>query len=72
MLRTKQKVVFDVDASCDLCKKCLTELGCPAFVCEAEKEGVSRIRINDALCNGCSVCAQVCKSIKPKRKGEAA
>jgi len=32
MLKKKQKVVFEVDASsCDLCKSCLEELGCPAF-----------------------------------------
>jgi indolepyruvate ferredoxin oxidoreductase, alpha subunit len=67
MLGKKQKVVFEVDASCDLCKKCLEELGCPAFVWEQQAGGASRIRINAALCSGCSVCAQMCKSIKPKR-----
>ncbi|MGD9506641.1 MAG: indolepyruvate ferredoxin oxidoreductase subunit alpha, partial [Syntrophobacteraceae bacterium] len=65
---TKQKVVFEVDASsCDGCKTCLTELGCPAFVCQTEGVGSACISINAALCSGCSVCAQICKSIKPRR-----
>jgi indolepyruvate ferredoxin oxidoreductase alpha subunit len=68
MLKTKQKVVFEVDASsCDGCKTCLTELGCPAFVCQTEGDGSACISINAALCSGCSVCAQICKSIKPRR-----
>jgi len=66
MLRKKQKVVFKVDASCDLCKKCLTELGCPAFVWE-QAPGAECIQINAALCSGCSVCAQMCKSIRPEK-----
>jgi indolepyruvate ferredoxin oxidoreductase alpha subunit len=67
MLRKKQKVVFEVDSSCDLCKKCLEELGCPAFVWEGAGTPGECIQINPALCSGCSVCAQVCKSIKPRR-----
>ena len=67
MLGKKQKVVFEIDASCDLCKKCLEEVGCPAFIWERPSEGESCIRINPALCSGCSVCAQMCKSIRPKR-----
>jgi len=71
MLGKKQKVVFEIDASCDLCKKCLEEVGCPAFVLEQPVAGQSRIRIDAALCSGCSVCAQMCKSIKPKRLEES-
>lgn len=71
MLHKKTKVVFQVDASsCDLCKRCLTELGCPAFVWERSASGQECIRINESLCSGCSVCSQICKSIKPKRVGE--
>lgn len=66
MLRKKQKVVFKVDASCDMCKKCLSELGCPAFVWE-KSANQECIQINAALCSGCSVCAQICKSIRPER-----
>ncbi len=73
MLHKKQKVVFEVDqSSCDLCKRCLAELGCPAFVWEpATAAGEACIRINEALCSGCSVCSQTCKSIKPRRLEEA-
>jgi indolepyruvate ferredoxin oxidoreductase alpha subunit len=66
-LRKKQKIVFKVDASCDLCRRCLDELGCPAFVWEGSTVGKPCVRINEALCSGCSVCAQICDSIKPKR-----
>lgn len=66
MTGKKQKVVFKVDASCDMCKKCLSELGCPAFVWE-QTQSEECIRINAALCSGCSVCAQMCKSIRPEK-----
>jgi len=67
MLGKKQKIVFEVDESCDLCKRCLEELGCPAFLWERPTVGESCIRINPALCSGCSVCSQMCKSIKPRK-----
>jgi indolepyruvate ferredoxin oxidoreductase alpha subunit len=71
MLGKKQKVVFEIDASCDSCGKCVEELGCPAFVLEKPEVGQSGIRINAALCSGCSVCAQMCKSVKPNRLAES-
>jgi indolepyruvate ferredoxin oxidoreductase alpha subunit len=68
----KQRVVYAVDASCDLCRRCLEELACPAFVWD-EAEGASPcIRIDPKLCAGCSVCAQICPSIKPRRLDQAA
>lgn len=67
MLKKKKKVVFKVEDSCDLCKRCLTELGCTAFARRETASGDECIEINEALCNGCSVCAQLCPSIKPKR-----
>jgi indolepyruvate ferredoxin oxidoreductase, alpha subunit len=67
MTGKKQKVVFAVEESCDLCRECLEELGCPAFVWEAEAETSACIRIDAAMCSGCSVCSQICSSIKPKR-----
>ncbi|NTW37673.1 MAG: indolepyruvate ferredoxin oxidoreductase subunit alpha, partial [Syntrophobacteraceae bacterium] len=71
MLKKKQKVVFEVDASsCDLCKSCLEELGCPAFSWEQPVGGKMCIQINKALCSGCSVCSQICKSIRPRRVDE--
>jgi indolepyruvate ferredoxin oxidoreductase, alpha subunit len=71
MLRKKQKVVFEVESSCDLCKSCLEELGCPAFVWERGENVEECVQINPALCSGCSVCAQVCKSIKPRKIDQA-
>lgn len=71
MLGRKVKVVFEIDASCDLCRRCLDEVGCPAFSYEKTAAGDTCIRINKALCSGCSLCAQMCKSIKPKRLDDA-
>lgn len=64
----RQKVVFQVTEECDLCRRCLDELGCPAFIyCpEPGKEGT--IRIDELLCSGCSVCAQICQAVQPKKK----
>ena len=64
----KQKVVFRVTNECDMCRKCLDELGCPAFTyCEDENE-CAFIAIDEHLCSGCSVCKQICHAIKPKKK----
>jgi len=41
---------------CTVCKACL-KLGCPAI----EFDG-AKVTINDLLCNGCSMCQQVCPS----------
>lgn len=71
MLRKKVKVTFEVDASCDLCRRCLEELGCPAFYLETTSAGETRVRIDRALCSGCSLCAQMCKSIRPRRTDES-
>ncbi|RLB04787.1 MAG: indolepyruvate ferredoxin oxidoreductase subunit alpha [Deltaproteobacteria bacterium] len=63
----KQKIVFEITDECDLCKDCL-ELACPAIFYEKAREGEERIFINETLCSGCSVCAQVCTAIKAKKK----
>ncbi|MCG6915935.1 MAG: indolepyruvate ferredoxin oxidoreductase subunit alpha [Deltaproteobacteria bacterium] len=64
----KQKVVFRVTNECDMCRRCLDELGCPAFTyCEDEAE-CAFIAIDEHLCSGCSVCKQICHAIKPKKK----
>lgn len=45
-----------VDPSkCKSCKKCITEIGCPAI---SMKEG--KAWIEPSLCNGCSLCAGIC------------
>jgi indolepyruvate ferredoxin oxidoreductase alpha subunit len=68
VLRKKKKIVFHVDKACDPCSRaCMTELGCPAFSVETSETGEQRVRISETLCSGCSVCSQICDSIKPKR-----
>ena len=68
ILKKQKKIVFKTDESksCADCKKCLTELGCPAFYVESS-DGIEHVLINQALCIGCSVCSQICDSISPKR-----
>lgn len=68
VLGKKKKIVFQTDGSksCAGCKKCLTELGCPAFSVEFSGE-VEHVFIDESLCSGCSVCSQICDSISPKR-----
>lgn len=64
----KQKVVFRVTNECDMCRRCLDELGCPAFTyCEDDQE-CAYISIDELLCSGCSVCKQICHGVKPKKK----
>lgn len=60
VVKKVKKLVFQVDDTCDGCGRCLEELACPAFYRENE-----RVQINRFMCIGCTVCAQVCKSIKP-------
>jgi len=67
VMRKKQKIVFQVQADCNLCMRCLQELGCPAFARETSAAGEVCIRINEALCSGCTFCAQMCPSIKPRK-----
>lgn len=68
MLHKKQKVVFQVvDDTCDSCRRCITELGCTAFSWQPDAAGGGAIRIDENLCNACSVCSQICESVKPKR-----
>ncbi|SMC20914.1 indolepyruvate ferredoxin oxidoreductase alpha subunit [Desulfacinum hydrothermale DSM 13146] len=66
-LGIKQRVVFQVTDACDLCRDCLSQLGCPAFVWERDGAGGQCVRINETLCNGCAVCAQLCDAVKPKK-----
>ncbi|MBQ9827747.1 MAG: indolepyruvate ferredoxin oxidoreductase subunit alpha [Lachnospiraceae bacterium] len=41
--------------SCIGCRRCITELGCPAI---SESEGI--ITIDEDLCTGCGLCSQIC------------
>jgi len=48
--------VFEIDPNrCKGCEACLVQLGCPAIT-----RGKGVCRIEKDLCNGCSVCFQVC------------
>jgi indolepyruvate ferredoxin oxidoreductase, alpha subunit len=68
VLRKKKKIVFQVDKACDPCARaCMTELGCPAFSLETSETGEQCVRISETMCSGCSVCSQICDSVKPKR-----
>lgn len=56
-----------VDEQCNACQSCMN-LGCPALTWgENTFEGRHKVRIDESLCIGCSLCAQVCAvdCIKP-------
>ncbi len=53
---TKPSPLSYVDQDkCIGCKKCVKELGCPAIVLDKQK-----VRIEPALCYGCSLCEAIC------------
>lgn len=55
---TKPGTPLSVDAEkCTACRRCIRELGCPAVVLDHEN---GKVKIERAMCTGCSVCAQVC------------
>lgn len=69
VLKKKKKIVFQVEEPCSVAcsRDCLNMLGCPAFMLLKSENGDECVRINEELCSGCSVCSQICDSIKPKR-----
>lgn len=62
----KPQPVLTVDPqSCTGCKKCVTEIGCPAVGFDPQATGpLSKGRgqafVDASLCNGCGLCAQIC------------
>lgn len=55
---------IDVE-KCTGCKKCITEIGCPAIGFNPSASGPSskdrgQAFINTSLCNGCNLCTQIC------------
>ncbi|MFI3228839.1 MAG: indolepyruvate ferredoxin oxidoreductase subunit alpha [Bacillota bacterium] len=53
---TKPSAKYCIDNDvCINCKRCIKELGCPAIVIEDGK-----VKIEQSLCFGCSLCTQVC------------
>lgn len=50
---------------CTGCKKCITEIGCPAIAFDPDAKGAKSGRrgqayIDESQCNGCGLCLQVC------------
>ena len=54
-----------IPENCNLCRLCIIETGCPAI-----ELGEQTISIDESLCYGCGLCAQVCNlnAIKIERK----
>lgn len=53
-------VPLTVTEDCDLCMECVNTFACPALVYDG------KVRIDETMCVGCGVCAQICgkKAIK--------
>lgn len=60
----QEKFIVEVEDDCINCNTCVEDLSCPAIYMEN-----SLIEVNPQLCNGCSVCIQLCpeKAIKIKK-----
>ena len=58
-LLNKKKVTVQYRSNNEKCKKCgmCMKPGCPAITKNAD----GTVTINDTMCNGCSLCAQLCK-----------
>jgi indolepyruvate ferredoxin oxidoreductase, alpha subunit len=69
LTKKEQKVVFQVCEDCDMCRRCLNELGCPAFRYREDAGSGASITIDEMLCSGCAVCSQICHAVKAKKKG---
>ena len=55
---------FQIDQDkCTRCNVCIQQFGCPAFYFKGDQ-----VLINEAICNSCGVCVQICASKAIKRK----
>ena len=66
----KKPVPFYVDPEkCKNHRDCLKVVACPALLVEEDQ-----VKINEAACTGCTVCAQICseKAIVPRKRKEEA
>ncbi len=53
----KPEKKYQISDSCTSCQRCIKELGCPAI----SKDSISnKVVIDQSLCYGCSLCAQIC------------
>lgn len=54
----KGNAPLSVDADkCIGCKKCISQIGCPGLVWN---KNAKKVTIDTTLCNGCSLCSQLC------------
>lgn len=58
-LLNKKRVTVQYSVNADKCKNCgmCMKPGCPAITRTAD----NKIVVNDTMCNGCGLCAQICK-----------
>ena len=68
ILGKKKKRGFVVGPDCNTdCTECIDTFGCPALYKNTAPDAKTTMMINDNLCIGCGVCAQLCKKIRPKK-----
>lgn len=61
-VRIKGPALAIAAAGCTACQSCMN-LGCPALGWSEEMfDGHHKVRINEGLCIGCTLCAQICPS----------
>ena len=62
--KEKKRAFYVNEGKCKNHRDCLNILGCPAFYVDGD-----RVKIDEAMCTGCAVCAQVCpeNAILPKK-----
>lgn len=59
-------VPLNVTEECDLCLECVNTFVCPALVYNEKK-----IHIDENMCVGCGVCAQICRKGAIKRRSKS-
>jgi len=58
----KPTTPYTVDEDiCTDCRSCIREIGCPGITLRTEEDGSKQVIIDQTLCFGCGLCAQVCR-----------